>query len=143
MSFSTSSDQIIIAIIISNYHLKLLSIFLYVSKVNIWIEYFQSVYLKCHFVFFFFVFFLISWNTKLEIQFWFSFLYWSCDIKHKSKWFFHFQNNWTLTFKFEVRFSFVILIWKTRNQIHSNKYLMKLVTISPYTITINKYSRIK
>ena len=38
----------------------------------------QSVYPKCHFIF------LINWNTKLETKFWFSFLYWSWDIKHKN-----------------------------------------------------------
>ena len=50
----------------------------------------ESVYLKCHFVFFFF---LITWNYKLEIKFWFLFLYWSWDRKHKTKWFFDFQNR--------------------------------------------------
>ena len=45
------------------------------------------------------------------------------------KWFSDFQNSWTLKFKFEVCFSFFILIWKTKNQIYLNKYLMKLVTI--------------
>ena len=73
--------------------------------------------------------FFISWNTKLERKFWFSFLYWSWDIKNQTKWFLDFQNNWELKFKFEVRFSFFILIWKTKNQIYLNKYLMKLVTI--------------
>ena len=38
---------------------------------------------------------------------------------------------------------FFILIWKTKNQIRLNIYLMKLVTISPYAITRNKYKRIK
>ena len=75
----------------------------------------ESVYLKDHFVF------LINWNTKLEIKFWFSFLYWSWvmswDIKHKTKWLFDFQNNWKLKFKFEARFLFFILIWKRKNQI--------------------------
>ena len=83
----------------------------------------KSVYPKWHFVFW------INWNMKLEIKFWFSFLYWSWDRKHQNKWFFDFQNNWTLKFKFEVCFSFFILIWKTKNQIYLNKYLMKLVTI--------------
>ena len=67
-----------------------------------------SVYLKCHSVF------LINWNAKLDIKFWFSFLCWSWDIKHKSKWFFDFQNNWDLKFKFEVRFPFFIFIWKIK-----------------------------
>ena len=67
-----------------------------------------SLYLKCHSVF------LINWSTKLDIKFWFSFLCWSWDIKHKSKWFFDFQNNWALKFKFEVRFSFFIFIWKIK-----------------------------
>ena len=83
----------------------------------------QSVYPMCHFVF------LITWNMKLEIKFWFSFLYWSWDRKHQNKWFFDFQNSWTLKFKFEVCFSFFILIWKTKSQIYLDKYLMKLVTI--------------
>ena len=39
--------------------------------------YFLFVYPKCHFVF------LINWNAKLEIEFWFLFLYWNWDIKHK------------------------------------------------------------
>ena len=56
--------------------------------------------------------------------------------------FFDFQNNWTLKFKFEVRFWFFILIWKTENQTYLNKNLMKLVTISPYAITMNKYKQI-
>ena len=114
----------IILLILSNkkYYDKKFSVF------NPW----QSLYLKCHFVF------LINWNTKLEIKFWFSFLYWSWDIKNKTKPFFHFKNNWTLKFKFEVRFSFFILIWKTKSEIYSKKYLMKLVAISPYSIRINK-----
>ena len=62
---------------------------------------------------------------------------------YKTNWFFDFQNNRILKFKFEVCFSFFILIWKTKNQICLNKYLMKLVTISPYAITRNKYKRIK
>ena len=74
-----------------------------------------GVYPKCHFVF------LINWNMKLEIKFWFSFLYWSWDRKHQNKWFSDFRNNWTLKFKFEVCFSFFILISKTKNQIHLNK----------------------
>ena len=90
---------------------------------------------KCHFVFF------IIWNTKLEIKFWFLFLYWNWDPKHETNWFFDFQNNKTL--KFKVRFLFFILIWKTKNQICLNKYLMKLVTRSHYAIIINKYKRIK
>ena len=88
----------------------------------------QSVYPKCHFVF------LINWNMKLKIKFWFSFLYWSWDKKHQNKWF----SDWTIKFKFEVCFSFFILIWKTKNQIYLNKYLIKLVTRSHYAITINK-----
>ena len=31
-------------------------------------------------------------------------------IKHKTKWFFHFENNCTVKFRFEVGFSFFILI---------------------------------
>ena len=95
------------------------------------LRYVQSVYPKCHFVF------LINWNTKLEIKFWFLFLYWNWDIKHKTNWFFDFQNNRTLKFKLEVRFSFFILIWKTKNQIYLNKYLIKLVTRSHNAIAIN------
>ena len=68
--------------------------------------YFLSVYPKCHFVF------LINWNTKLDIKSWFLFLYWDWDIKHKTNWFFHFQNNRTLKFKLEISFSFFILIWQ-------------------------------
>ena len=57
------------------------------------------------FVFFLFCFvFLINWNTKLKIKFWLLFFFWSWDIKHKTKWFFNFQNNWTLKVKFESRF---------------------------------------
>ena len=67
------------------------------------------------------------------------FLYWNWDIKHKTNWFFDFQNNRTLKFKLEVCFSFFILIWKMKNQIYLNKYLIKRVTRSHYTITINKY----
>ena len=59
--------------------------------------------------------------------------------KRKTNWFFDFQNNRTLKFKLEVRFSFFTLVWKTKNQIYLNKYLMKLVTRSHYAITINKY----
>ena len=84
----------------------------------------ESVYLKCHNIF------LINWNTKLEIKFWFSFQYLSWDMKHQTKWFFDFQNNWALKFKFEFRFPFFILICKTKNQINLNKYFMKLVTIA-------------
>ena len=99
-------------------------------KRSVWVK--QFMYSKCHFVF------LINWNTKLEIKFWFSFLYWNWDIKHKTNWFFVFQNTRTLKFKLEVRFSFFILIWKTESQIYLNKYLIKLVTRSHYAITINK-----
>ena len=84
---------------------------------------YKSVYPKCHFVF------LINRNVKSEIKFWFSFLYWSWDRKYQNKWFSDFQNSWTLKFKFEVCFSFSILIWKTKNKIYLNKYYMKLVTI--------------
>ena len=97
----------------------------------------KSVYPKCHFIF------LTNWNTKLEIEFWFSFLYWTWHIKYKTNLFFNFQNNRTLKFKLEFRFSFFILIWKTKNQIFLKKYLIKPVTRSYYTITINKYKRIK
>ena len=82
-------------------------------------------------------FFLINWNTKLQIKFWFLFLSWNWDIKHETNSFFDFQNNRTLKFKLKVRF------WKTKNQICLNKYLMRLVTRSHYAITINKYKRIK
>ena len=71
------------------------------------------------------LFFLINWNMKLEIKFWYSFLYWSWDRNHQNKYFSDFQNK----FKFEVCFSFFILILKTRNQFYLNKYLMKLVAI--------------
>ena len=82
----------------------------------------QSVYPKHHFV--------VFDKLKYEIRnFMISFLYWSWDRKHQNKWFSDFQNNWTLKFKFEVCFSFFILIWKTKNQIYLNKYLMKLTTI--------------
>ena len=98
-----------------------------------------TVYLKCHFVF------LINCNTKLEIKFWFLFLYWNWDIKHKtykSNWFSDFQNNRTLKFKIEVRFLFFVLIWKTKNQIY-----LKLVEIylkpywSHYEITLHNYNK--
>ena len=62
---------------------------------------------------------------------------------YKTNWFFDFQNNRILKFKFEVCFSFFILIWKTKNQIYFNKYPIKLVTRSHYAITINTYNRIK
>ena len=55
--------------------------------------------------------------------------YFCCYRKHQNKWFFDFQNNWTLKFKFEVCFLVFILTWKTKNQIYLNKYLMKLLTI--------------
>ena len=84
----------------------------------------EFVYPKCHFVF------SINWNMKLETKFLFSFLYWSWDKKHQNKWFFDFPNNWTLKFKFEVCFSFFILISKTKNQIYSNKYLMTSVYLT-------------
>ena len=93
------------------------------AETNKSLIHYKSVYPKCHFVF------LINRNVKSEIKFWFLFLYWSWDRKHQNKWFFDFQNNWTLKFKFEVSFSFFILIWKTKNEIYLNKYLMKLVTI--------------
>ena len=99
---------------------------------NSWLQWtFKSVYPKCHFIFF-----LINWNTKLEIKFWFLFLYWNWDIKHKTNWFFDFQNNRTLKIKLEVHVSFFILVWQTKNQIYLNKYFMKLVTRSHYAITI-------
>ena len=41
----------------------------------------EFVYLECHFIF------IINLNTKLERKFWFSFLYWSSEIKHQTKWF--------------------------------------------------------
>ena len=108
----------------------------------------ESVYLKCHFVFFIcflllFFFFLINWNAKLEIKFWFLFLYWSWDIKHKTKWFFDFQNNWTLKFKYEVRFSFFHFNLKNEKPNPLKPILMKLVTISPHVITIKEYEMIK
>ena len=62
--------------------------------------------------------FLINCNMKLEIKFWFLFLFRILDIKHKTKCFFDFENNRTLKFKFEVRFSFFILTWK-RGHPHS------------------------
>ena len=37
------------------------------------------VYSKCNFVF------SMNWNTKLEVKFWFSFLYRSWDIEHEIK----------------------------------------------------------
>ena len=91
------------------------------------------VCLKCHFD-------KLKYEIKNKV--WFSFLYLSWGIKHKTKWFFHFKNNWTLKFKYEFSFSFFMLIWETDNQIYLNKYLQKLVTISPYAVTINKYNRV-
>ena len=44
--------------------------------------------------------------------------------------------------KLEVSFSFFILILKTKNHIYLNKYLIKLVSISPHTVIINKCKRI-
>ena len=108
----------------------------YLDMRTMWKHSTKSVYPKCHFIF------LTNWNTKLEIEFWFSFLYWNWD-KYKTNLFFDFQNNRTLKFKLEFRFSFFILIWKTKNQIFLKKYLIKPVTRSYYTITINKYKRIK
>ena len=64
-------------------------------------------------------------------------------MKYKTNLFFDFQNSQTLKSKLEFRFSFFILISKTKNQIFLNKYLIKLVTRSYYAITINKYKRIK
>ena len=110
----------------------------YLDMRTMWKHSTKSVYPKCHFIF------LTNWNTKLEIEFWFSFLYWTWHIKYKTNFnFFNFQNNRTLKFKLEFRFSFFILIWKTKNQIFLNKYLIKLVTRSYYAFTINKYKRIK
>ena len=83
-----------------------------------------------------------NWNTKLEIKIWFSLLRWSWDIKHKNKWFFPFQNNWTLKLIFEVYFLFLIYYLKKSKktkQIYLSKYLIKLVTISLYAIARNKY----
>ena len=57
---------------------------------------------------------------------------------HKTNWFFVLQNTRILKFKLEIRFLFFILIWKTKNQIYLNKYLIKLVTRSHYAITINE-----
>ena len=104
---------------------------------------FEYVYPKCHFVF------LINRNMKLIIKFWFSFLYWSWDRKHQSKWFSDFRNNWTLKFRFEVCFSFFILIWKTKNQIYleavtlrnlnkSQVTLLKLIAASSKDFSINR-----
>ena len=87
-----------------------------------------------------FRFFLINQNMKLEIKFWFSFLYCSWDRKHQNRWFSDFQNNWTLKFKFEVCFSLFIFIWKTKNQIYLNKCLMKLVTMP---LTQSQWASIK
>ena len=42
----------------------------------------------------------------------------------------------------QVRFSFFILILKTKNHIYLNIYLIKLITISPHTVIINKCKRI-
>ena len=72
-----------------------------------------------------------NWNTKLEIKFWFLFLYWSWGIKHKTKWFFDFHNTWTVKFKFEV--SFFVVHFNLKNEksnLLKNTYLIKLVTIS-------------
>ena len=83
-----------------------------------------------------------NWNTKLEIKIWFSLLRWSWDIKHKNKWFFPFQNNWTLKLIFEVYFLFLIYYLKKSKktkQIYLSKYLIKLVTISLYAIARSKY----
>ena len=88
------------------------------------------------------LFFLINWNAKLEMKFWFLFLYWSWDVKYKTKWFLDFQNNRTLKFKVKVRFSFFILIWKTKINLFK-QILIKLVTISSDVITINEYEMIK
>ena len=94
---------------------------------------------------------------EIRLKFWFlSLEHWNWDTKHKTNWFFDFQSNrtlkftlWffnfqsngTLKFTLEVRFSFFILIWKTKNQIYLKKYLIKLVTRSHYAITIKKYKR--
>ena len=50
--------------------------------VSFWIVEWESVYLKCYFNF------LINWNTKLDIKFWFLLLYWSWATKHQIKCFF-------------------------------------------------------
>ena len=34
------------------------------------------------------------------------------------------------------------LTWTTKNKIYLNKYLMRVITISIYTVTINKYKRV-
>ena len=78
--------------------------------------------------------FLINWNTKLEIKFWFSFLYWSWDIKHKNV-FFGFQNNWTL--KNQIWSSVFVFYFNLKSK---KPNLLKQIS---YAITINKYKRIK
>ena len=68
-------------------------------------------------------------NFKMKIEWHFRCTDWSPfdqRIIHglnELKWFFNFQNNWILKFKFEVHFSSFILIWRTKNQIYLNKYL--------------------
>ena len=92
------------------------------------------MYLKCHFFFFF-----DKLKYKIRNK---DFVSLDWDIKHKVKWFFGFQIT-EHKIKFEIHFSFFVLIWKTKNQIYLKKYLIKLVIIFPYLITINKYKTIK
>ena len=76
--------------------------------------------------------FHIFYKLKYEIRKKVLIFVFILKLEHKTnqtKWFFDFQINWELKFKFEVRFSFFILIWRTKKQIYLNEYLMKLVTI--------------
>ena len=56
---------------------------------------------------------------------------------------FDFQNNWTWKFKFEVRFSFFILIWKMKKQIYWNKYLVNACTQAAIHFLTAKYKILK
>ena len=89
----------------------------------------QDMYLKKWKVKFKLIFQNLKYEKNMQFLFFKKLIFWFLLSIHGFKWFFDFQNNWTLKFKFEVRFSFFNLIWETKNQIYLNKYLMKLVTI--------------
>ena len=77
-----------------------------------------------------------NWNTKLEIKIWFSLLRWSWDIKHKNKWFFPFQNNWTLKLKFEVYFLFLIFYLKKKKRKNKTNLLKQISYKTSYHLPL-------
>ena len=131
IEFEITKNQIELFEIIKNWKLnwKLLknqfSFFFLIWKIKHWIENCP----KSFFIFWKLLKIEQKWNGRFRKR---------MHGQHGFKWFLDIQNNWTLKFKFKVCFPFFTLIWKTKGQIYFNKYLMKLVTISPYAIAINK-----